>query len=100
MKALLVHFYRRDKQVFVVGSLLIYLIGDDDLVFGFLDLYQFAELCGFAGFAFADDLGLRFKGTDQFVFCLGIAIEEASLGVTNHLLHATYKRMQFSSDAL
>jgi len=57
--------------------LLIYLIGDDDLVLGFLDFYQFAELGGFAGLAFADDLGLRFKETDQFVFGLRVAIEEA-----------------------
>ena len=48
VKALLVYFHRGDQQVFIMGPLLIYLIGDDDLVLGFLDFYQFAELCGFA----------------------------------------------------
>ena len=93
VKALLVYFHRGDQQVFIVGPLLIYLIGDDDLVFGFLDFYHFAELGGFAGLTLADDLGLRFKDTDQFVFGLGVAIEEACLGLPNHLLHAGHKRM-------
>jgi hypothetical protein len=65
MKALLVDFYRGDQEVFIVGPLLIYVVGDDHLILGFLDFYQFAELCGFAGLAFADDLGLRFKDTSH-----------------------------------
>jgi hypothetical protein len=48
VKALLVYFHGGDQQVFIVGPLLIYLTGNDDLVLGFLDFYQFAELCGFA----------------------------------------------------
>ena len=100
VKPLLVYFHRRDKQVFIVGPLLIYLIGDDDLILGFLDFYHFAELCGLAGLALTDDFGLRFKDTDQFAFGLRVAIEKPNLGLPNHLLHAGYKGIQFPSETL
>src|SRR5438270_11100032 len=59
----------------------------DDLVLGFLDLHQVSELVGPIGFAFANDLTVRFKHTHQ-LFRVEVTIEDPRFGLPNYLLHS------------
>ena len=58
-KTLLVHLDRGNQQVFVVRSLLIHFISNDDLVLDLLNPNQFAKFDGFTGLTLADDFRSR-----------------------------------------
>jgi hypothetical protein len=64
--------------------MIVHLIMRDDLVLGFLQLHQFAKFVGLACLAFANDLGMRFEQTNEFIRQVGESSENARLGLSYH----------------
>src|SRR5712692_3478934 len=73
---LLMLFDGRDQQGRVRRPFVIHLVGDDDLVFRFLNFDHLAELGGFARFSFADDFGGVFKQNDDLASRVGDALDD------------------------
>src|ERR1039458_7952789 len=73
---LLMLFNRGDQQGRVRGSLVIHLVGDDDLVFRFLDFDHLGEFGGLARFYFEGAFGGVFKQTDDLALRLGDAFDD------------------------
>src|SRR5271166_2530643 len=62
---------RRDQQVGMVGTPVVHLVVDDDLVLGLLELDHLAELVGLGRLAFADDLRRRLEQAEKLAFGSG-----------------------------
>ncbi len=76
-----------EQQLEVAGALSLGLVMSDDLPPGFLNLHHLVELSRFRGFAFADDLGMRFDQAHELASHVRIALEEVLTGLTLELLH-------------
>src|SRR5579863_1177625 len=70
-------FQSRYQSGGVGGPLIIDLVVGDDLVLGFLDLDQLAELIGLIGFSLADHFCVCFKQAQEFALGVSVASEDS-----------------------
>src|SRR5579872_6494261 len=69
----------------------------DELILDLLDFDQFAEFIGLLGLAFANDLRLRFKHTDQLALRARVPLQHALARLPHNLLHPRNHFLQLTS---
>ena len=90
----LMRFDRGKQQVRVAGPPIVDFVGDDDLVLRLLQFDDFAEFGGLAGLAFPNNFSGRLEQADNLVLGVGVAGEDARIGLAHHLPHARHHAFQ------
>src|ERR1700740_726404 len=91
---------RRNKQIGIVGPLVIDLEVDHDLVLGLLQLHHLAEFVGLARFAFADDLRRGLKHAQKLNLRARIAAIDPSPGLFHDLLYPGHRLVDLVAQAI
>src|SRR5260370_31541729 len=72
----------------------------DDLILGFLQLRDLAELVGLARLAFANHLGGRLERPEKLVFDVRVAVQAARTGLAHDSPHERHHPVQLRTQAL
>ena len=86
-------FHRPHQQTLITRPLLEYLVMRDNLILGFLYLYQLSKFIRLTGLALANDFGVWFKQTDDLFRKLSHPLEQARFGLADHTAHSLGARL-------